>query len=189
MAGYASSIYYNYDGTVLRLGRGFIGSEGIQYPPNWLEITNDEDKLAIGITIGAAPPTLTFDSRFWFGYDSDGNLIPRQFEDIGPDPVSGVTTTGLRTQFEEEQDRTAYNLLAPNDWYVTRKYERNVDIPVGIASFRSEVIGITTQRQAMILATTDNGQLESLVTGAGTSSIVGYTTTLLPNWPELSDYT
>ena len=178
---------YTLDGKTLRVGRPFTGTDGTQYPGNWLGLSSDAEKEAIGIVITVELPD--YDSRFWFGYDSDDNLIPRQFEDIGPDPVSGVTTTGLRTQFEEDQDRSAYGLLAPNDWYVTRKYERNVDIPVGIVSFRSEVIGITTQRQEMILATTDNGQLESLVTGAGTSSIVGYTTTLLPNWPELSDYT
>ena len=175
------------DGKQLRPGRPFTGTDGTQYPANWLRVTTLEEKEAIGITEVADPAP--YDGRFWWGYDNDNNLIPRQFEDIGPDPISGVTTTGLRTQFEEEQDQTAYGLLAPNDWYVTRKYERNVDIPVGIASFRSEVIGITTQRQAMILATTDNGQLQSLVTGAGTSSIVGYTTTLLPNYPRLEDYT
>ena len=174
MAGSASSIYYNYDGTVLRLGRGFIGSEGIQYPPNWLEITTDEDKLAIGITIGAAP-TLTFDSNFWIGYDSDNNLIPREF-------------VGLQSYFREEQKTTAGSLLSPTDWYVVRNTETSDAIPVGITSFRSEVRTVSGNRETMINATTDVGQLQSLVTGAGTSSIVGYSTTLLPEWPNLEDY-
>ena len=109
---------YILDGKQLRVGSPFTGTDGTQYPANWLQVTTLEEKEAIGIT--EAPDPAPYDSTFWCGYDSDGNLIPRQFEDIGPDPVSGIVTTGLRTQFEEEQDETAYNLLAPNDWYVTQ---------------------------------------------------------------------
>jgi len=127
--------------------------------------------------------------RFYFGRDADDNLIPRQFGDIGPDPVSGIVTTGLQTQWKKEQDQTAYTLLAPNDWYVTRNAETGAVIPVGITSFRTEVRSVCAERQDMIAATTSVPQLASLITGAGTSSIVGYTTTLLPNWPDIQDYT
>ena len=172
MAGSASSIYYNYDGTVLTLGRGFIGTVGIQHPANWLEVTSDEEKLAIGITIGVAPPY--FDSRFWSGYDDNGDLIPLELED-------------QKTVWIDTDNYTAHTLLEPNDWYVTRKYERNVDIPVGVSSFRSEVVGVSSTRTAMISATTDMSQLENLVTGVGTD-VVGFTTTLLPAWPSSVDY-
>ena len=185
MAGSASSIYYNYDGTVLRLGRGFIGSEGIQYPSNWLGITTDEDKLAIGITIGAAPPTLTFDSRFWIGFGTDGNLIARQFADVG---VGTATTEGIRTRFKVQEVQNAVNTLSGTGWLIIRNTEFGDAIPVGVTSYRSEVISVGQSRVGMISATTDNGMLESLITGAGTSSIPGYTTTFLPNYPNPEDY-
>jgi hypothetical protein len=175
---------YTLNGITLSPGRPFTGTDGTQYPGNWLTLNSDADKEAIGIVITADPAD--FDSRFYFGFDDENNLIPRQLLD---ETSGGITTEGLRTQYKKEQDQTAHDLLFPTDWYVIRNSETSDTIPVGIASFRSEVRTMSGNRGSMILATTDVGQLQSLVTGAGTSSIVGYTTTLLPNWPDLSDYT
>ena len=165
---------YTLNGKTLRPGRPFTGTDGTQYPGNWLYLTSDAEKEAIGIVITVELPD--YDGRFWFGYDSDNNLIPREF-------------VGLQSSYREQQKTTAGTLLSPTDWYVTRNTETGDAIPVGITSYRAEVRTVSGNRESMILATTDVGQLQSLVTGAGTSSIVGYTTTLLPNWPDLSDYT
>ena len=178
---------YILDGKQLRVGKAFEGTDGTQYPANWLGVTTLEEKEAIGITAVADPTP--FDSGFYAGRASEDNLIPRQFEDIGPDPISGITTTGLQTQWKIEQDTVAYNLLSPNDWYVTRKYERNVDIPVGIVSFRADVVSVCAERQDMIIAATNVEQLKSLVREEGTEEIVGYTTTFLPSWPNIQNYT
>ena len=164
---------YTLNGKTLRPGKPFTGTDGTQYPGNWLYLTSDAEKEAIGIVITVELPN--YDGRFWFGYDSDDNLIPREF-------------VGLQSYFREEQKTTAGSLLSPTDWYVVRNSETSDAIPVGITSFRSEVRTVSGNRETMINATTDVGQLESLVTGAGTSSIVGYTTTLLPEWPRLEDY-
>ena len=165
---------YTLNGKTLRPGRPFTGTDGTQYPGNWLGLSSDAEKEAIGIVITVELPN--YDGRFWFGYDSNNNLIPREF-------------VGLQSSFREEQKTTAGSLLSPTDWYVVRNSETSDAIPVGITSFRSEVRTVSGNRETMINATTDVGQLESLVTGAGTSSIVGYTTTLLPEWPTLDQYT
>ena len=173
------------DGNQLRPGRPFTGTDGTQYPANWLQFASLAEKEAIGITEVADPAP--YDSRFYFGRDADDNLIPRQFGDIGPDPVSGIVTTGLQTQWKKHQDQTAYSFLAPNDWYITRNAETGASIPVGITSFRTEVRSVCAERQDMITATTSTPQLADLVTGVGTA-VVGYTTTMLPEWPRLEDY-
>ena len=165
---------YTLNGKTLRPGRPFTGTDGTQYPGNWLGLSSDAEKEAIGIVITVELPN--YDGRFWFGYDSDDNLIPREF-------------VGLQSSFREEQKTIAGSFLSPTDWYVVRNSETSDAIPVGITSFRSEVRTVSGNRETMINATTDVGQLQSLVTGAGTSSIVGYSTTLLPNWPNLNDYT
>ena len=175
------------DGKQLKPGVPFTGTDGTQYPANWLRLTTLEEKEAIGIVEVLDPEP--YNQRFWAGRDTDGNLIPRQFGDVGPDPVSGIVTTGLQTQCKEEQNREAFDCLLSSDWYVTRYAETGAAIPVGITSFRTGVRSVCAERQDMIVATTSVAQLESLVTGAGTSSIVGYTTTLLPNWPNIQDYT
>ena len=173
------------DGKQLRPGRPFTHN-GIQYPANWLRLTSWEEKEAIGIT--EVPDPTPVDNRFYWGRDADDNLIPKQFGDIGPDPVSGIVTTGLQTQWKKQQDQAAYTLLSPNDWYITRNAETGAAIPVGITSFRTEVRSVCAERQDMITATTSTPQLADLVIGVGTA-VVGYTTTLLPEWPNLSDYT
>ena len=165
---------YTLDGKTLRVGRPFTGTDGTQYPGNWLGLASDDEKEAIGIVITDDP--LSYDTMFFTGYDGDNNLIPRDLD-------------ALQTYYCEEQKNTSRTLLSPTDWYVVRNTETSDSIPVGITSFRSEVRTVSGNRETMINATTDVGQLQSLVTGAGTSSIVGYTTTRLPEWPNIQDYT
>ena len=174
---------YTLNGKTLRVGKAFTGTDGTQYPSNWLSLTSDAEKEAIGIVI--TPDPLPYDREFYWGYDSDNNLIPKALLD---ETSGGITTEGLRTKYSKNQSEVAFSILAPTDWYVIRKYERDVDIPVGISSFRSEVTQVNSTREGMIDATTSVDQLRNLVTGVGTA-VVGYTTTYLPAWPNLDDYT
>jgi hypothetical protein len=156
------------DGKQLRPGRPFTHN-GIQYPANWLRLTTLEEKEAIGIT--EVPDPAPVDTRFY--WDTD---IPKQLEDT-TDVVSGITTTGLKTQWKEQQDQTAYSLLAPTDWYVVRKTETDEAIPVGITSFRGEVRNISNQRKV------------SIDTASSVENLIGITTFSGLDWPNLSDYT
>ena len=179
------------DGKQLVPGRPFTHN-GIQYPSNWLRLTSWEEKEAIGIT--EVPDPAPVDTRFYWDHDLPKRLEDEPAVDENNDPVLDengiqVINTGLKTQWKAQQDQTAYSLLAPTDWYVVRKSEVGTDVPVGITSYRTNIRTICAERQDMIVATVEVAQLQSLVTGAGTSSIVGYTTTMLPNWPDIKEYT
>ena len=152
------------DGKQLRPGRPFTHN-GIQYPSNWLRLTSWEEKEAIGIT--EVPDPAPVDTRFY--WDTD---IPKQLEDT-TDVVSGITTTGLKTQWKAQQDQTAYTLLAPTDWYVVRKTEVGTDVPVGITSFRADVRTICEGRKNAIGLATD------------VPSLIGITTFSGLDWPRL----
>jgi len=178
---------YILDGRQLVRGRSFTGPDGTQYPANWLTLSSADERAAIGIT--EEPDDIPYDSRFYSGRDDDNNLIPRSLSDVGPDPVTGITTLGLISQNKEDQNETAFNLLNTTDWYVVRKAETGEAIPVGITSYRTQVRIVCGDRQDMIDAATTAAQVESLIATTGTESITGYTTTFLPRWPELSDYT
>lgn len=154
------------DGKQLRPGRPFTHN-GIQYPANWLRLTSWDEKQAIGITEVADPTPV--DNRFYW---SENN--PKQLEDT-TDVTSGITTTGLKTQWKQQQDQTAYSLLAPTDWYVVRKTETDVAIPVGIVSFRSEVRTVCEGRKVAIDGATDVPSLVGIVTFAGL------------DWPQLNN--
>ena len=146
------------DGKQLRPGRPFTHN-GIQYPANWLRLTSWEEKAAIGIT--EEPDPTPVDTRFYWDHD-----IPKQLEDT-TDVASGITTTGIKTQWRQQQDQIAYTLLAPTDWYITRKSEVGIDIPVGITSFRTDVRTICEDRKNAIGLATDIPSLVGIVTFAG----------------------
>jgi len=159
---------YLLDGKKLRQGRPFTHND-IQYPSNWLNLTSESEKTAIGITWQDDPAP--FDSRF---YISSG--VPKQLEDIGPDPNTGITTTGLKTKFKEDQDNTSHSLLSPTDWYVVRKSENDTAIPVGVTSFRTAVRTICESRKVAIAGAADVPALVGVCTFHGL------------NWPSLQDY-
>ena len=146
------------DGKQLRPGRPFTHN-GIQYPANWLRLTSWAEKEAIGIT--EVPDPAPVDTRFY--WDTD---IPKQLEDT-TDVASGITTTGLKTQWKAQQDQTAYSLLALTDWYVVRKSETDEAIPVGITSFRGEVRTVCEGRKVAIDGATDVPSLVGIVTFYG----------------------
>jgi hypothetical protein len=146
------------DGKQLRPGRPFTHN-GIQYPANWLRLTSWAEKEAIGIT--EVPDPAPVDTRFY--WDTD---IPKQLEDT-TDVASGITTTGLKTQWKAQQDQTAYTLLAPTDWYIVRKSETDEAIPVGITSFRGEVRTVCEGRKIAIDGATDVPSLVGIVTFYG----------------------
>ena len=62
------------NGKHLPEGTSFYDANGTQYPPQWLNQSTEEQKLAIGITWVADPAP--FDSRFY--WDTD---LPKALED------------------------------------------------------------------------------------------------------------
>ena len=48
--------------------------DGVQYPANWLRLSTAQDRAELGITWVDNSPT--WPQKWYWGYDSDGNLIP-----------------------------------------------------------------------------------------------------------------
>ena len=168
------------DGKPLAYDRPFT-HDGIQYPANWLRLSSPEEKAAIGIE--ERPDPLAWDERFYWGYDNDGELIPKQLndepafnEDGTPQlDVNGepVLATGLKTQWIAEQKKIAGTLLAPTDWYVVRKAETDAAIPVDVLLYREQVRSICGDREAEIAACTSNAQLKELLFGVRETVTLG----------------
>jgi hypothetical protein len=157
-------------GKPLALDRAFTTPDGTQYPANWLRLASPSQRAAIGITEQADPPV--WDQRYYWGYDADGNLIPKQLEDetVTPEVGDSYTQTGLKTQHIKETKETANTLLAPTDWYIVRKFERNIDIPSNVVTYRAAVISVSEQRETLISSVTTVQELQNLN---------------LPDWPTL----
>jgi hypothetical protein len=139
-----------------------------------MRLSTLEQKTAIGITEQPDPPT--WNQEYYWGYDENGNLIPKDLEQLKELHIQRVK-------------QTANGNLQPTDWYVTRKFERNIEIPVGITSYRATVIAVSEERETLIGLTTSVTELkelyESTYVGIGTSAITQ--APAMPQWPNINN--
>ena len=134
------------NGNKLSEGTAFTDANGNKYPANFLNLSTEEEKNAIGITWVADPTPV--DTRFF--WDTD---LPKALEDKLEE--DGSTTKGLKTQYVAQVKDTAGKLLNATDWYVIRKAERNVDMPSGVVTKRAVIVA-------------EANRLETAVNGAST---------------------
>jgi hypothetical protein len=130
----------------------------IQYPANWIRLTSEEDKAAIGMTWEA--DVVRADDRFYW----NGNINnPKALEDVTK-TLDGkeYTTKGLKSTFIAQIKTTAGSILAQTDWMVIRKAERNVDIPADTIAYRASVVAKVDELEAAISAVTTVEQLIAL---------------------------
>jgi hypothetical protein len=162
------------NGNRLAEGTSFYDADGTQYPPQWLNQATEEQKLAIGITWVADPAP--FDNRFYWDTDlpkaledkletkQDGSPLYKQVYDKATesmvDTTEQVVTKGLKSNFISQVKDTAGKLLAQTDWYVVRKAERNVDIPVDIVTKRAAIV---TEADRLETAITSVTTVEALI--------------------------
>ena len=142
---------WKYNGSTLRPGKAFTGTDGTKYPAVWMRYSNSE-KTAMGITWEDPPASeAPYDNRFYSGRQTDGTLIPRSLTDInevdedGNAIINTITgkqfvTKGLKTIYIEQTKQTANDKLSETDWYVTRKAEDSTTtIPSEVTTYRAAV--------------------------------------------------
>jgi hypothetical protein len=164
---------FKLNGRTLPIDRGFTHND-IQYPRNWLRLSTQEDKDALGIT-WEADPVRHDDRYYWNGeldnpkaledvdaVDEDGNPLWEQELD-NSDPENSVmvdtdvqvVTHGLKHTMINQVKHTAGTLLNQTDWYVTRKMERDVAIPVDVVAKRAHVVAESERLEVAIAACAD----------------------------------
>tara|TARA_S200002703_G_C3793454_1_gene244917 strand:- start:1926 stop:2507 length:582 start_codon:yes stop_codon:yes gene_type:complete len=156
---------WKYNGSILKVGRAFTGTDGTKYPAVWMRYS-DSEKTAIGITWEDPPASeAPYDNRFYWGRQTDGTLIPKSLTDVNEvdddgnainDPLTGkqIVTKGLKTIHIEQTKQTANDKLSATDWYVTRKAEDSTTtIPSEVTTYRAAV-------------RTKSGQIEAAINGA-----------------------
>jgi len=124
--------------------------DGVQYPANWLTASSSEERLAIGIReiVEQIRPD---DRFFWVDSNSDGSYTAT------PKDLSEV-----KIRIKSELKNTTNSLLAPSDWKVIRKLEREIQIDEPTAQYRAAVITKCTEYEASIEACTSIEDLAAL---------------------------
>ena len=147
----------------LPLDVAWTDADGIQRPANWLRLSTVRDRELLGITwFDEVQPA--YDQKFYWGYDSDNNLIPKQLDDVTDD--DGNTNTGLKTEWKAKQNDIAASLLAPSDWRVIKAKETSTNIPSAWKTYRAAVRTACNTRQGEIDACSDVAALKELFYGA-----------------------
>ena len=161
---------YYLGSTVLRLNSPFtIG--GTQYPSNWLTVSTEADKTAIGITWVADP--VRADDRFYWNGDA---TMPKALEDVDAVDENGdplwvqvwnaeteqmedtserLVTRGLKYTWIAQVKDTAGKMLADTDWMVIRKAERDVAIPADVVTKRAAIVAECTRLETAITGAAD----------------------------------
>ena len=161
---------YYLGSTVLRLNSPFtIG--GTQYPSNWLTVSTEADRAAIGITWVADP--VRADDRFYWNGDA---TMPKALEDVDAVDENGdplwvqvwnaeteqmedtserLVTRGLKYTWIAQVKDTAGKMLVDTDWMVIRKAERDVAIPTDVVTKRAAIVAECTRLETAITGAAD----------------------------------
>jgi hypothetical protein len=175
---------YTLNGRTLNPDEGFQ-HEGTSYPQNWLRLTSLEEKQAIGIVETPDVVAPWYDQRFYWGVDNPKLLNDREESDEQGNPLyvqvfdptvgehgamvnstERLVTRGMKHQWIAQFKQTANSMLAQTDWVVTRKAERNVDIPADIAAKRAAVVAECARLEAAITAASDVPALIAVIGSA-----------------------
>ena len=158
------------NGNRLPEGTSFYDANGTQYGAGWLNQATEEQKLAIGITWVA--DSVRADDRFYWNGEInnpkaledkletkiDGSSLYKQVYDKTTesmvDTTEQVVTKGLKSQFVAQIKDTAGKLLNATDWYVIRKAERSIDIPLEVALKRTKIVAEADRLEVDINAAT-----------------------------------
>ena len=135
--------------TILSPDRAFTAN-GIKYPANWLRLSTAADREAIGIR--ELPDPAPYDQRFYWGYDADGVLIPKNHADL-----MALWTDATRT--------TANTLLAPTDWIIIREADNGKPADAALKQWREDIRAASGVKIAAIAATADTAELAAYITG------------------------
>jgi hypothetical protein len=125
------------------------------------------------------------DQRFYWvtfsHYEVTGSTVtrtytntPKALEDVTETPegqTEPVTTKGLKSQWIAQCKAAAGSALAQTDWCVTRKFERNIDIPEAIATERAKIVTDCDAKEAAIAACTTLEELMAVVAPVNTSQV------------------
>ena len=140
------------DGQVISAGRSW-SQDGITHPRNW-HIWTAEYKASLGITEIVEEPHP--DSRFYkWSQNEDGSYNQREKSLINTTDDGGRVIDGLKTIWIDKTKTTANKLLAPTDWQVIAKAERDRDIDAAVATYRAAVISACTTIEAAITGAAD----------------------------------
>ena len=139
---------YTLNEKTLRLDKAFTTEDGRQFPRNWLRLSTQADRDALGIVETPDVVAPYYDQRFYWG--------PQNPKDLDQ----------LKEQWTAQVKQTAGSLLAQTDWYIVRQAENSAGVPADVLARRSEIRAFSNAKEVAIDACVDVDDLVVYLTGS-----------------------
>lgn len=120
---------------------------GVRYPSNWLRLSSDEEKKALGLELVVVTPSP--DPQFYDVF-ADGSFQPKSLSYLQKEWIADI-------------DRQAFNYLKNTDWLVVRSVEKGRPISPEIKKFRDSVRNTASTLKDRVSATKDVEELRRIV--------------------------
>tara|TARA_R100001443_G_C3349738_1_gene176553 strand:- start:24 stop:758 length:735 start_codon:yes stop_codon:yes gene_type:complete len=160
----------------LKPGKTWTDDNGVRHPGNWASVWSDDVKASYGIkevSVQTKP-----DNKFYLvgqrNLDGSWSSKPRNTDDVKEVDKDGnaildadgnqIITLGLKSQWVNRTKEKANSLLAPTDWQVIAKAERDRAIDSDVATYRAAVITACTAIEKAITDITDTAIPSNLAT-------------------------
>ena len=144
--------------TVLQPGKSWKDDNGLTHPSNWATAWSTKEKEAYGIKeVGIQEkPDGMFYSVSGPALDGSWTSTAKNIDDV-TETIDGkeFITKGLKSQWLVKTKETANSLLAPTDWQVVAKAERDRAIDSDVATYRAAVIAKCAAIEKAITDITD----------------------------------
>lgn len=187
---------WKYNNTIIHAGKAWVDNNGYKHPYNWESAWSHDDKTNWGVSWEDAPASeAPFDNRFYSGRQADGTLIPKSLTDTLwvdadgnaiNDPLTGQQgkTLGLKSVAIIQVKNQAASLLAPYDWYVTRKSEKSTAIPSSVTTYRDAVRTACAAIETSITNASDLDAFIALFNDTRNGDGVVTAVAKINNWPD-----
>ena len=138
---------YTLNGKNLRLDKAFTTEDGRQFPRNWLRLSTQAERNALGIVETPDVTFVNYDQRFYWG--------PQNPKDLDQ----------LKENWTAQVKQTASSLLAQTDWYIVRQAENSAGVPAAVLARRGEIRTFSNAKETAIDACVDVAELAAYLTG------------------------
>lgn len=133
---------WKHNGKIIKAGRSWSDSNGVQHPASWMR-WSDAEKTAAGLVWEADPAP--YDNRFYWDANTPKNIADVNETDSDGNPIldedgNQVVTLGLKSVWKNITKERAGNLLSPTDWHVVKASEvSGYTVPSDITTYRAAV--------------------------------------------------
>lgn len=146
--------YCTLDGQYIQEGQQFT-IRGIEYPPNWLNLSTPEQKAALGLEEVVATNQPFNPQYYWTGEVLDKATIT--FTGTPKD------LTSVKTWAIGQVNSTAYTILFPTDWMVVKAFETSTHVPTAWNTWRASIRTTAANVVSAIEAAENNAAVETIM--------------------------